>query len=248
MNEDLEFRFSVRRVPEGEALTFAEIEQHFLKQLSEKDGKCVQSLGNLAEMYARAGRHDEACDYVRRMITLTDDPEKHAGYYMALGCFMERARDYEGAVKFYRQALGREPCSTHTWYFIHNNLGFSLNQVGRYDDAIPYLRHAIEIDPGRPNAYKNLGLAFEAMGQFAQAAQLFVSATQVEASDARSLAHLENLMAAHPELEADLPDLRIQLEACRKAVEVARAQQPDLQAAWERDRKRQKKRSRKRKE
>jgi hypothetical protein len=25
-----------------------------------------------------------------------------------------------------------------------------LNQLGEYDDAIPYLLHAIEIDPGRP--------------------------------------------------------------------------------------------------
>ena len=99
-----------------------------------------------------------------------------------------------------------------------------------------------------PNAYKNLGLAFEAKGRFPEAADLFINATQVEASDARSLGHLEDLIAAHPERVVDLPVLRDRLEACRRAVAVARAHQPDLQAAWKRDRKRQKGKKRKRKE
>ena len=239
MNPNFKFRFSVRPVPDGEALTYAEIEARCLKQLEEGERNCVQSLTNLAKLYSQAKLHDEACRCIERLIALSTDPEEHGGYYLSLGCFMEKIGDYKGAAKFYRQALALEPCRTSTWYYIHNNLGFSLNQLEDYDGAIPYLRRAIEIDPGLPNAYKNLGLALEAKGHFAEAAELFITATQTDAADPRSLAHLENLISSHPQLELDVPDLLSRLASCREAVAIARAQQPDFQATWERDRQRQ---------
>ena len=241
MEKELEFRFSIRPIPQGEALTFEEMEDRFLKQLQAKGGKCVQSLINLAQLYSRAKRIDETFRYMERLIELSDDPEEHGGYYLALGCSMEQIRDYEGAVRFYRQALAMEPCRTKVWYYIHNNLGYSLIQLQDYHGAIPYLRRAVEIDPEMPNAYKNLGLAFQAKGNFVEAAELFIAATQTDASDPRSLTHLENLIAAHPELEVDLPGLTDRLNACRKAVKVARTHQPDLKAAWLKDRQRQRK-------
>ena len=240
MDQNLDFHFSVPKIPQGEALTFYEIEERCLKQLQAKDGKCVQSLINLAKLYSQAKRYDEAFRCVERLITLSDDPEEHGGYYLALGGFMEQVRDYQGAVGFYRRALALEPCRNKAWYFIHNNLGYSLHQLADYDGAIPYLRRAIEINPGLPNAYKNLGVVFEAKGNFEEAAEFFIAATRANASDPRSLAHLENLISSHPELQIDLPDLPPRLEACRRAVKIARARQPDLRAIWAKDRQRQK--------
>jgi tetratricopeptide (TPR) repeat protein len=239
MNENLDFRFSIRRIPQGEALTFAELEARFLKELEAKGGKCVQSLLNLAKLYSGTKRHDEGFRYLERLLELSDDPEEHGGYYLALGCHMEQIHDYQEAVQFYRRALAMEPCRDKVWYYIHNNLGYSLIQLQDYDGAIPYLRRAVEIDPELPNAYKNLGLAFEAKGNLAEAAELFVAATQADASDPRSLAHLENLVASHPELEIEMPALPRRLKACREAVKVACTHQPDLRAIWERDRERQ---------
>jgi tetratricopeptide (TPR) repeat protein len=232
MSENLQFRFSVDTPPEGEAVTGEEIEKRCLKQLHEKGGTCLQSLWNLAYLYSKTGRHEEALRCIQRLIALSEDPEAHGAYHLALGQLMEKARDFRAAVGYYRQALALEPCQQHTWYFIHNNLGYSLNQLGNYEAAMPYLQRAIEIDPGRPNAYKNLGLAHQARGDFEEAATLFVAATQVNASDSRSLAHLEELVSAHPELEVDMPELRDQMEACRGAVDFAKAQQPDLDALW----------------
>lgn len=236
MNQDSEFRYTVPPRPEGEALTFEEVEQLFLKQLEAMGGNCTQALENLARLFAQIGRHEEALSYLERLIALSDDPEEHAAYHLALGANLEQIGDFLGAVKFYRHALGMEPCNKQTWYFIHNNLGYSLNQLGLHDEAIPYLCHAIQIDPAYSNAYKNLGLAMEAKGQLAAAASFYVSATQANAADPRSLAHLESLMRAHPEVTLELPDLTDQLEACREAVKTALSHQPDFEALWQQDR------------
>jgi tetratricopeptide (TPR) repeat protein len=236
MNKDSEFRYTVPPRPEGEALTFEEVEQRFLRQLDAKEGKCIQSLENLSRLCAQMGRHEEAIRYLEQLIALSNDPEEHAAYHLALGANMERIGDFPGAVKFYRHALGMEPCGRETWYFIHNNLGYSLNQLGRHDEAIPYLRHAIKIDPNYSNAHKNLGLAMEAKGQFAEAASFYVSATKANAADPRSLAHLESLMLSHPEVRLELPGLTDQLEACREAVKMALSHQPDFEALWKQDR------------
>ena len=94
------------------------------------------------------------------------------------------------------------------------------------------LEKAIEINPERANTFKNLGLSHQALGDFPNAAKQFVAATQANAADGRSLAHLDDLLVEHPELLVDDPDLEFQLEACRKAVEQAASQQPDFNSHW----------------
>ena len=53
MNKNLDFRVPT---PEEKALAFAEMEERLLKQLKSKDGKCEQSLFNLAQLYSQSGR------------------------------------------------------------------------------------------------------------------------------------------------------------------------------------------------
>jgi tetratricopeptide (TPR) repeat protein len=240
MEDDIEFRFSTEGLPEGEALTWSEIEQNLLERLKLRDGKCLDSLWSLTILYKQAGYLDQASGCMERFIELTEDPEKIGSGYLALGQLEESRGDFVAAAKQYRGALAMEPCSTATWYFIHNNLGYSLNQQGEHDAAVPYLQQALKIDPERPNAYKNLGLSHEALGNIEKAAALFVAATQVNASDSRSLAHLDALLEAHPVLEIDVHELRDQVEACRMAVKIARDQQPDFEAHWEKMRENQK--------
>jgi tetratricopeptide (TPR) repeat protein len=233
VSEEIQFQFRVQDLPEGEALTEIEVEQRLRDALTASGGKCVDTLWSLAVLYSETQRLDESAGCIRNVIELTDDLEIHGSCHLALGQLEERRGDYEAAAKRYREALSMEPCANGTWYFIHNNLGFSLNQVGDPRAAIPFLEEAIQIDPARPNAYKNLALSHEALGDVERAAELFVAATQADASDARSLAHLEDLVEAHPALLVDAPTLSDALEACRKVVELAKAQQPDFDAHWD---------------
>jgi tetratricopeptide (TPR) repeat protein len=232
MEEEIQFRFSIHGLPQGKALTGSEIEQNLLEKLDGSHGTCVEALGDLAWLYQRSGHLDQASGCIQKIIELTEDAEELGSAYLRLGQLEESRGDFVAAARRYREALALEPCSTPTWYFIHNNLGYSLNQIGEHDSAVPYFERALQIDPARPNAYKNLGLAHQALGDLQKAADMFIAATQADASDSRSLGHLTALLEANPVLEVDAPDLRERVDACRKAVEVARAQQPDVRAHW----------------
>ena len=72
--------------------------------------------------------------------------------------------------------------------------------------------------PTRPNGHKNLGIALAGQGNFREAAQCFVTATRVDASDRRSFDLLTKLLAEHPELEFEFA---VEVECCRQAVGVA---------------------------
>ena len=78
------------------------------------------------------------------------------------------------------------------------------------------------------------GPAARAARRYALAAGCFIKATEANASDPRSLRHLETLIAAHREVLADVPGLAETLTECRRAVAFATAQQPDARAHWQR--------------
>lgn len=236
----MDFRYTIQKHPDGEALTESEIEQKLLKTLGKKGGDDPDALWDLARFYQHMRRIDEAAAFMNRFIGMTDDSEKISAGFLSLGQLEERRCNWPEAVSQYRKALSYEPCSPDLWYFIHNNLGFSLNQLGEYDAAIPYLKQAIEIEPRRSNAYKNLGLALEALGELSKAAEMFIAATQVNASDPRALGHLLKMMKANPALTEKDPDLLSRADACLTAAKVAKSKQPDLKGLWEEQRNKQK--------
>jgi len=55
-------------------------------------------------------------------------------------------------------------------------------------DGEKYCRTAIEIDPQRHNSYKNLGLALQGQGKYAEAAACFFQAALISPPDYRSIA------------------------------------------------------------
>lgn len=204
------------------SLTGEELEQLLLNKLKRcRDAYC-QTLWDLAWLCSRMGRQEQACKYIRQILAIGEDPELAAACYLALGQFMEQTRDYDGAFAYYAQAYALEPVDTHISYFVHNNLGYCLNRLGRYEEAESYLRVALQIDPSKQNAYKNLGISLERQGRFAEAAQCYIQGVQADATDSRALWYLEELISDHPEIVQAIPDLFLQLERCRAVVQAAR--------------------------
>ena len=73
--------------------------------------------------------------------------------------------------------------------------------------------------PAPAAGHKNLGLALQGQGKYAEAGRCFITATQANASDVRSARHLEELIQQHPELEFEFGPL---LQKCKVAIEGVR--------------------------
>ena len=237
VDKPLQFNFTVPTPPDGRAVTLEEYEREVLQRLEEGSSSRRQSLWELSVLYGATGRQEQSLECLKKLAVLTGGPEERARCYLAIGAQRERVQDFEGAVSYYKAAYGLEPQNTDAWYWINNNLGYSLVQLGRFQEAEAYLHGAVAIDQTRPNAHKNLGLASLGQNRLEAAVNYFVRATQANASDGRSLGHLEQLVRAHPELLAEMPDLEGTIADCRIAVRQAAAVQPNLLDYWKKLRK-----------
>ncbi|SPE54960.1 hypothetical protein SBV1_200015 [Verrucomicrobia bacterium] len=217
MDQKLDFRFSIPRAPVGPlvALSNHEAEKVLLKKLDESKADPTQALWQLAQFYKLSKQHEKALERLRQLMALLPDPEKQAECVLTMGQAMEQVGDYAAAVRYYKEALVLEPTGTFTWYFINNNLGFSLNTLGQFAEGETYCRKAMGIDPKRSNAHKNLGIALVGQGRYQDAAGCFVVATQANAADPRALGLLQDLLKQHPELEFEFQGA---LECCHNGV------------------------------
>ena len=229
----MKFKFTIQRLQDGIPLTGDEMEKVLLDEIEESQGQSREAIWSLGVIYSRTGRQGDAARCVARLRAMAVSDEEHAQCQLAMGQLQEQLGDFESAAHFYRGGLELPAGPGDAWYWLHNNLGYSLIQLGRPSEALPPLEAAVAIDATRPNAHKNLGLAHERLGAHAVAALCFVKATQADASDPRSLGHLESLIAAHPEVLGDVPGLAETLTECRGAVALAAAQQPDAWAHWQ---------------
>lgn len=203
-----------------EPVTFAEAERALLQQLEQLPERRGLTLQRLAQLYRRDGRHDQAIARMRELFAMPLDLEFKAAFALAMGGHAESDGDYLGAVCYYEETLKLKPADPMTAYFGSNNLGFSLNELGRFVEGEASCRTAIPILPERPNAHKNLGLALAGQQRWREAAACYVEATRVCAGDPRSCTHLEELLIGHPELVAEFGEAA---KECRRAVGSARA-------------------------
>jgi tetratricopeptide (TPR) repeat protein len=207
MNDKRTWRFQYRLpkpLPEGgQPLTVEEAEQELNQQLKEADKDPAPVLWELARLYNATQRQDQAFQCLRRLLQGESELEAKAHCVLALGQTMEQARDYPSAIRFYREAFAMEPANNDVWYLINNNLGYSYNQVEQHAEAERFCRAAIGINPDRHNAYKNLGIALQGLGQHREAAMCLVAATQKNAGDPRATEHLRRMLEIHPDLNLE---------------------------------------------
>jgi len=230
--DELKFRYVLPTFPVGRPITGEEYEAILKERLAVSQGTDLDSLYRLSSLYARTGRIELAKECVRSLLASNQAPGGTATHYLQLGQLGEKIGDFELAAKHYRHGLEAGPVEQGVRYFLRNNLGFSLNQLGRFAEAMPLLREAIQVDPEQPNAYKNLGLCLWGLERHVEAALCFIDATRVNAADARSLNHLEDLSGEHPEIACSIPDFDTLLTACRAAVAEAARHWQDLEAWW----------------
>jgi tetratricopeptide (TPR) repeat protein len=146
-------------------------------------------------------------------------PDDQARAYVILGVLSEHEQDWQAAVANYRSALAAVPHHPHTLYFSNNNLGYSLIQLCRFDEAEDYCVAAIEVDEHRHNAHKNLGLVYQGQGRCLDAAFCFAAAYRRNPRDPRAWRHLEQLLQTRPNLLRQHESLRREVDGLRQMIE-----------------------------
>jgi tetratricopeptide (TPR) repeat protein len=175
-----------------------------LAKLKNGEGDSEDITMQLAILYQELGYPLEAIPYLQKLLAGTQDADKVCYYNFVLGQIMEQVEDYEAAASYYSQALAVETKDEKIWYFIHNNLGYCLNALGRFEEAGEFLLKALKIFYNLPNAYKNYGICLEGQGDYSAAVHSYMMSALADPSDTRAIRHLNNLLKRHPELKIDM--------------------------------------------
>lgn len=125
-------------------------------------------LYDLARTLRELGRFDEARIAIERALQI-DPAEPH--FYHALGNVRRSLNDLDGAVRAYEMALELNP-----EFFAWNNLGLSLIQLERDEEAMSALERGLAIEPNDPDLHENLAQALFNLNFFEESLkhQLFV--------------------------------------------------------------------------
>jgi tetratricopeptide (TPR) repeat protein len=109
---------------------------------------------NLGVVYQSMAELDSAEVSFRR--TLEADPS-YANAHYNLGIVYDQMSDYGSAEVEYRDAVTLDPSHARAWA----NLGAQEGRNNRFQEAIPLLERALEIEPGLLQARLNLAFAYE---------------------------------------------------------------------------------------
>lgn len=202
--------------PDGEMVDVEDMERMCARVAEATEGQegLRRALLELAQGCMMEGYREAAVAYIEKAMALADD-RMRVGLCLRIGLSMEGVEDFATAARVYAIGVRGGRGRYDHWYFVHNNLGYCLNMCGRFAEAEPFCRTAIGIDPGAHNAYKNLGLALAGQGQYAEAARQFMKAFEICPGDTRSFVHLEDMLRAHPEAAAEVPDIAAWASAFR---------------------------------
>jgi tetratricopeptide (TPR) repeat protein len=206
--------------PDGERISIEDTERVLMRILEVRSDEIdiAGALWGLAQDCLVQACNEAGIHYIRTAAQFSRDGAETAKRCLFLGLLMEQRENYEAAAAAYSEALHLAPSRNDTWYSIYNNLGHSLIRCGQFHRAESYCRAAFDIDSGRHNAVRNLGLAFQGQGRYREAARAFMAAMNLCPDDLRAYVHLEDLLYKHEEIASNMPDIAAQVEKCKERV------------------------------
>ena len=118
-----------------------------------------------------------------------------------LACFTWRQTSiWQDSEKLWRHTLAVDPESE----FAHNNLGTSLTDQGKLDEAVKHFREALRNNPGFAEAYKNIGGALLALGKPEEAVKYCNEALRIKPDYADAHYNLGCILASQGKLDEAL--------------------------------------------
>lgn len=111
---------------------------------------------NRATALRKLDRFEEGVDLLQQVLPLIPDS---ADLWNVLGSVVNMRDDLATAMPFYNEALRLEPKAFKT----RNNIARALNDLGRYEEAVPYARDALKFSPDNDPTV-GFGLAMAQLG------------------------------------------------------------------------------------
>ena len=169
-----------------------------LQRALELEPKNGDALRELANAYEAAGRNADAEATYRRAIELR---QNSWAAYKDLAVFLNQRGRLAEAATYFERVVDLTPDS----YSGYNNLGGIYLRLRRGDDAERVLRRSLQLRP-TAIAYANLGaLAYYVRHDYAEAAEMYRKATELNASDDRLWGALADSYRWTPGRQSDAP-------------------------------------------
>ena len=121
-------------------------------------------------------------DNTKALEVSTEDSVRLVCFSNRGNCYQQK-RDFNHAYEDYSRAY---LIDTNNIAVI-NNLATVLDELGRVDEALDFLRKVIRIDPAFIGSYVNLGFQYTRLGRYKEALDYFNQALKIDANDALTL-------------------------------------------------------------
>lgn len=162
---------------------FVSAKTALLKSLSLKKDY-INTFLELGFACSRLKEDEEAISYYNQAIAI--DPKSHVPYNGIAEVYRDNKKDRELAKTWYQKTLAINPTERKACF----GMGFCLNSQGKYNDAIPYLRTAIEKEPTYTAAFVELGYSYFKVNRITEAIENLNKAISLNASNENSRYYL----------------------------------------------------------
>ncbi len=129
---------------------------------------------------ARLKEDEQAIGYYKKAIEM--DPKSHIGYNGIGEVYRDNKKDRVTAMEWYKKTLGINPRERKANF----GMGYCLNSEGKYSEAIPYLKVAIEMEKTYTAAYVELGYSYYRAGSNTEAMSYLKEAVKLNPQNENS--------------------------------------------------------------
>jgi tetratricopeptide (TPR) repeat protein len=144
----------------------------------------------LSQMYSRLKRWPEAEQAIEKAGQFSTKPEDKEYVLFLHGSIFERQKKFEQAEQLFRQVLAMDSQNAMTL----NYLGYMMADHGiRVDEALGYIKRAVQLDPANGAYLDSLGWAYYKLGNYDMAEEQLHKASQRMANDPTVQDHLGDL-------------------------------------------------------
>lgn len=127
--------------------------------------------------YTKLKQDDSAIFFFKKGIEI--DPKSHIPYNGIAEVYRDNKKNMAEAISWYNKTLAVKADERKACF----GLGYCLNSLGRYPEAIPYLSKAIEKEPAYTAAYVELGYSYYRSNRLDDALVQFDKAIKLSASN-----------------------------------------------------------------